>query len=98
MIFINFAFPMAEQDIYMDKAEIIQDVNGFLIEEFEIEQELISPEATWKEIGIDSLDFVDIVVIIEKNYGFKLKGEDMANIKTLQQFYDHIHHRILTKN
>jgi acyl carrier protein len=89
---------MAEQDIYMDKAEIIQDVNGFLVEEFEIEEELIKPQATWKEIGIDSLDFVDIVVIIEKNYGFKLKGEEMANIKTLEQFYDHIHHRILNKN
>ena len=89
---------MADQDIYMDKAEIIKDVNGFLTEEFEIEEDLIKPEATWKEIGIDSLDFVDIVVIIEKNYGFRLKGEEMANIKTLQQFYDHIHQRILSKD
>jgi acyl carrier protein len=88
---------MAEQDIYMDKAEIIHDVKGFLMEEFEIEEDMLKPEATWKEIGIDSLDFVDIVVIIEKNYGFKLKGEEMANIKTLQQFYDHIHQRILSK-
>lgn len=89
---------MAEQDIYMDKAEIIQDVNGFLKEEFEIEESLIRPEATWKDIGVDSLDFVDIVVIIEKNYGFRLKGEEMTNIKTLQQFYDYIHQRILLKS
>jgi len=88
---------MAEQDIYMDKAEIIREINEFLIEEFEIEEDLINPEASWKDIGIDSLDFVDIVVIIERNYGFKLKGEEMANIKTLDQFYDHILQRIQSK-
>lgn len=88
---------MAEQDIYMDKAEIIREINEFLIEEFEIEEDLITPEASWKDIGIDSLDFVDIVVIIERNYGFKLKGEEMANIKTLDQFYDHILQRIHSK-
>ena len=82
----------------MKKDEIIRDVNAFLIDEFEIEKEFIQPEATWKQIGIDSLDFVDIVVIIEKKYGFKLKGEDMANIKTLDQFYNHIYTRIQSKN
>jgi len=82
----------------MEREAIIKDINSFLVDEFEIDRELISPEATWKEIGIDSLDFVDIVVIIEKNYGFRLKGEEMANIKTLDQFYTHIHQRVLSNN
>ena len=82
----------------MDKAEIIKEVNAFLVEEFEIEENLVRAEATWKEIGIDSLDFVDIVVIIEKNYGFKLKGEEMTRIKTLGQFYDHILTHIRERN
>jgi acyl carrier protein len=82
----------------MTKEEITRDVNEFLVEEFEIEEDLITPEATWKQIGIDSLDLVDIVVIIEKKYGFKLKGEDMANIATLDQFYDHILDKVHSKN
>jgi acyl carrier protein len=82
----------------MEKNTIIGEINGFLVEEFEIEEQLIKPEASWKEIGIDSLDFVDIVVIIEKSYGFKLKGEEMANIKTLGQFYDYIYQRIQNQN
>ncbi|MCK9400130.1 MAG: phosphopantetheine-binding protein [Bacteroidales bacterium] len=82
----------------MEKTIIIGEINGFLIEEFEIEQHMIKPEASWKEIGIDSLDFVDIVVIIEKSYGFKLKGEEMATIKTLGQFYDHVYQRIQNQN
>ena len=82
----------------MERPEIIETVNGFLVDEFEIEQDLLSPHATWKEIGIDSLDFVDIVVIIEQTYGFRLDGEEMGNIKTLNGFYDHIMNRIASNN
>jgi acyl carrier protein len=89
---------MGEQDTDMERESIIRDINSFLVDEFEIEESLINPDATWKEIGIDSLDFVDIVVIIEKNYGFRLKGEEMANIRTLDQFYSHIHQRVLSRN
>lgn len=74
----------------MNKTEIISKVNGFLVDEFEIEEDALNPEAIWKEIGIDSLDFVDIVVVVENVFGLVIKGGDMANVKTLQQFYDFI--------
>lgn len=78
----------------MKKEEIIEKVNEFLVEEFEIEEDLIKPEATWKDIGIDSLDFVDIVVIVDNTFGIKLKGEDMADVKTLSDFYNFIESRV----
>ena len=77
----------------MKKEEIIEKVNGFLVDEFEIEEDLIKPEATWKDIGIDSLDFVDIVVIVDNTFGIKLKGEDMADVRTLADFYNFIQSR-----
>ncbi len=80
----------------MNKTEVVDIINGFLVEEFEIEDDLIQPDATWSDLGIDSLDFVDIVVIIEKEFGFKLKGEDMVNVRTLGQFYEYIFQRQLS--
>ncbi len=75
----------------MENQEIIAKVNDFLIDEFELEEEQLVPTANLKEtLEIDSLDYVDLVVIIEKNFGFKVKGEDFANIKTLQDFYEYI--------
>ncbi|HAN18047.1 MAG: acyl carrier protein [Bacteroidetes bacterium GWC2_33_15] len=75
----------------MEKQEIITKVNDFLIEEFELEESQLVPSAGLKDtLEIDSLDYVDLVVIIEKNFGFKVKGEDFAYIKTLQDFYDYI--------
>ena len=79
----------------MDKKVIIEKINDFLIDEFEVEAEDISPEANLKEtLELDSLDFVDLVVAIEANFGVKLIGEDFVNIVTLQDFYDLIERKI----
>ena len=75
----------------MERTEIEEKVREFLIEDLEIDEEKIAPEAQLKEdLGIDSLDFVDIVVIVEKKFGFKIKPEEMKDVKTLGQFYDYI--------
>jgi len=79
----------------MTKADIIEKVNAFLIDEFEIEEDLISPDATFKdELGLESLDFVDIVVIIEREFGFKVKGEEIVNIRKLSDLYDYIEKQV----
>jgi len=53
----------------MNKTDIISTINDFLIDEFELEEDMLQPNASWKEIGIDSLDFVDIVVVVENVFG-----------------------------
>ncbi|MEI8202465.1 MAG: acyl carrier protein [Bacteroidota bacterium] len=79
----------------MHKEEIIEKINGFLIEEFELEEDQLQPEANLKStLGIDSLDFVDLIVIIEKTFGFKVKGEDLAQVQTLEEFYQYICNRL----
>ena len=75
----------------MERTEIEEKVREFLIDDLEIDEEKIAADAQLKEdLGIDSLDFVDIVVIVEKKFGFKIKPEEMANVKTLSQFEDYI--------
>lgn len=79
----------------MNKEVIIEKINDFLIDEFEVEAEAISPEANLKEtLELDSLDFVDLVVSIESNFGVKLVGEDFINIVTLQDFYNLIENKL----
>ena len=79
----------------MTRTEIEEKVREFLIEDLEIDEEKIQPTARLKEdIGIDSLDFVDIVVIVEKKFGFKIKTEEMANVKTFNDFCDYIETKI----
>jgi len=79
----------------MQKDEVIAKINQILMNEFEIEKHQIVPEENMLEtLEIDSLDLVDIVVLIEKNFGFKVNTEDMADINTLNDFYDYVAKRV----
>jgi len=79
----------------MTRQEIEEKERAFLIDDLEIDEEKINDDATLREdMGIDSLDFVDIVVIVEKNFGFKIKPEEMAGVTTLRQFCDYIESKV----
>lgn len=79
----------------MTRKEIEATVKNFLIEEIEVEEKNLVPEALLKDdLGVDSLDFVDIVVIVERRFGFKIKPEEMADVRTLKQFCDYIESKV----
>jgi len=82
----------------MTREEIVEIVNNFLIEDFEIEADKLTENASLRDdVGIDSLDFVDIVVIVERNFKFKINPEEMVGVTTLGQFYDYIERKIVSK-
>ena len=79
----------------MNRNEIEEKVRNFLIEDLEIDEEKITPDALLKEdLGIDSLDFVDIVVIVERNFGFKIKPEEVKGVDTYSKFCDYIETKV----
>ena len=79
----------------MTKSEIIGKINEFLVEEFEVDADKIVPEAVLKDtLELDSLDYVDLVVIIETTFGFKVVAEDFTGVNTFQDFYDLIERKV----
>ena len=75
----------------MDRHLVIEKINSFLVEEFEVGREAITPEANMRDtLGLDSLDYIDLGVVIESNFGFKVKHEDFATISTFQSLYDYV--------
>lgn len=79
----------------MDINEIKEKITNFLVDEMEIDPAKIVPEARLKEdMGIDSLEVVDIVVLVEQEFGFKMRPEDFKDLKTFEQFCGFIAQRI----
>lgn len=75
----------------MNREEIIKEVNQFLVEEFEVDQSVIVPEADMREtLQLDSLDFIDLVVVLDNHFHFKPAHEDFDTIFTFQEFYDYV--------
>jgi len=79
----------------MSREEIEEKVKGFMVEDLEIdEQDLVADALLKDDLGIDSLDYVDIVVIVDKTFGFKIKPEEMQGVQTLGQFCDYIESKL----
>ncbi|MDH6313198.1 acyl carrier protein [Parabacteroides sp. PFB2-10] len=79
----------------MANAELIAKINERLADEFEIDIERIQPDALMMQtLELDSLDLVDMVVLVEQDFGFVLKAQDFVGIQTFQDFYDFIDARV----
>jgi len=75
----------------MSNEEVIAKINQFFVEEFEADETTLIPtENMRKTLDLDSLDFVDLVIVVENNFGFKVKPEDFQNIVSFQDFYDYV--------
>ncbi len=82
----------------MEREKIISIVNDFLVNEFEVESDDINNDAPLKEtLGLDSLDYIDLVVVIESNFGVKLGEADFKKMVTFNDFYSSIEEKILEK-
>ena len=79
----------------MSIEEIYEKVNAFLVEDLEIEEDKINGSARLKEdLGIDSLEVVDVVVLVEDQFGYKMKPEDFRTLVTLDDFCQFIQQHV----
>jgi acyl carrier protein len=79
----------------MTRQEIEEKVKTFLIDEMEIDKETVYPAARLKDdMGIDSLDLVDIVVIVDRIFGFRIKIEELKDVQTFSQFCGYIEKKV----
>jgi acyl carrier protein len=72
--------------------EIINKINKVFEESFEIEKERLVPTAhIFTDLGLDSLDIVDLVVALQNAFGVKIRNEEkVRDIRTLEDIYQFI--------
>ena len=76
----------------MTDQEIIDKTNKVFEESFEIEKERLVPEAQiFTDLGLDSLDIVDLIVALQNTFGVKIRNEEkVRDIRTLNDIYQFI--------
>lgn len=79
----------------MTEQEIITTIDAALAEEFELELEDMKPEVSlYEDLGLDSLDTVDMVIVLEGAFNFKIREE--AEVKEIRTLGD-IHNFVIKK-
>lgn len=75
--------------------ELQNKIIEVLAEEFEVDPSVISPDSPLMEtLELDSLDLVDVVVLIEQNFGVTLVAPDFMGIVTFQDFVSLINRKM----
>ncbi|MCC8096653.1 MAG: phosphopantetheine-binding protein [Tannerellaceae bacterium] len=75
----------------MTRNDIVEQVNSLLVEEFEVDATLFTPEANVRDtLSLDSLSLVDLVAIIQHTYKIKIPVTDLKTIQTFTNLYDYI--------
>ena len=73
------------------KEELIEALRAAIAQEFELDESELAPDAPIKEtLELDSLNLVDLIVLIEKTTGVKPKGMEVIKIVTFEALYDFV--------
>ena len=74
--------PINGQDI---NPELVREIAGLIVSalNLEVAGNAIDPDAPlFKEgLGLDSIDVLEVALVVSKRYGFKLKEDDQDNVK-----------------
>lgn len=75
----------------MTTANIRKRVAEIVAHEFELDTaDIVDDADLYEDLGVDSLDTIDLVLALEKGFGFKVEEGAMKNIRTMGQLYDFI--------
>ena len=75
--------------------EIVTLVNRLMMDVFEVDEDALAPDAHLiKDLDLDSLDGVDLVVALEKTFHCKIAEEEARSIETLGDIYDKVTARL----
>ena len=74
------------------KTEILAELKEHLKKLFEIDPATVTLESTlYQDLGLDSIDAVDLVVQLQSATGRKIKPEEFKAVRTVSDVVDAIH-------
>lgn len=77
------------------KLDSYSRVRRVLIEEMSIDEDRISRESSIAELAMDSLEFADLVLELEEEFGIEVLDDDFPTLRTVQDIADYADRRAL---
>jgi acyl carrier protein len=73
----------------MDKNELYDQLKNILVDQFELDESSISPDANlYDELELDSIDAVDLLVQLKNITGKKISPDDFKDVRTINDVVD----------
>jgi len=69
---------------------VIDDLRTIIVEHTGTEADKIVPTATFKDLGADSLDLVEIVMALEEKFSIEISDEEATTLKTISDVLEYL--------
>ena len=70
--------------------DLLATFTELLNEEFGVPADDVKPDATFEGLGLDSLDVVELTLVLEEKTGVKLEDEELEEVRTVQDAIDKV--------
>ena len=74
----------------MSSYQILKRVKSVIVEQLDIDKDLVTDDSTFKELGVDSLDAVEIVLKLEEEFEIEIPDEDAKEITSVKAAVEYI--------
>lgn len=80
----------------VDKTFTFDDLKRILVDRVGLPEDDVKndPEATFEDMGLDSLAFVEIQLAMQQEYGFEIPDEDAQEIITVGQSIAYVNRKL----
>lgn len=69
--------------------QVARQVNAIFVELFEVPESALKPDANlFTDLGLDSLDAIDLMITFENRFHVKLDKSAASHIRTMTDVYD----------
>lgn len=70
--------------------ELYETFSTILTGEFGVPADDLAPDATFEALGLDSLDVVELTLVLEEQTGVKLEDSELEDVRTVQDAIDKV--------
>jgi acyl carrier protein len=75
--------------------QVSKTVTEILVNKIGLEESEITPDANFiKDLGIDSLDFAELIMEFEQAFDIKINDDDAAGLATISEVLDFIQSKV----
>lgn len=75
----------------MTKDQVYERLKEILQSDFRVPAEKVTPDATFRgTLGMDSLDAVDLIYLVSREFGLKADVEAFSDLHTVQKVVDYL--------
>jgi acyl carrier protein len=76
-----------------DKQDTLTKIIDIVASKLEIDKKTITTDATFQDLGADSLDLLEIIMRLEEQFGLEVNDEDAEKMQRMQEVVDYINER-----